>query len=67
MPTLSEFVSEHRSKSANSKIFNVANIGANVSSAFKGYLRTDANADDSENLMGQTPGTSGTLPAGRNR
>jgi len=66
MPTLSEFVSEYRSKTTSNKTFSVANIGSNVSNAFKGYLRTDANADDTEALT-DTPSTSGTLPANRNR
>lgn len=66
MPTLSEFVSEYRSKSTTNKTFSVTNIGTNVSNVFKGYLRTDVNADDTEVLV-ETPSTSGTLPAGRNR
>ncbi|KAI6175249.1 Vesicle transport protein [Aphelenchoides fujianensis] len=66
MSALSDFVNDYRSKSGGSRTFSVTQIGANVSSAFKGYLRTDANADDTEALT-DAPSTSGTLPAGRNR
>ncbi|KAI6193908.1 Vesicle transport protein [Aphelenchoides besseyi] len=66
MSALSDFVNDYRSKVSGTRTFSVSQIGSNVSSAFKGYLRTDANIDDTEALT-DTPTTSGTLPAGRNR
>jgi hypothetical protein len=66
MSSLADFAKEYRSKTSSNKTFSVASIGENVRNTFRGYLQTDANADDTEALT-DTPSTSGTLPAGKNR